>query len=210
MSIARFYPEGTIVCNGLSKWCGAGGWRLGVFAFPPELALLQRAMAALATETFTAVSSPIQYAAVVAFSDHPEIEAYLAGARRIMKAVMGYTCRQLRAAGAQVCEPRGGFYLFPRFDSLQNHPDFSDSASFCRALLRDTGVALLPGSDFGRPVEELSARIAGVDFNGASAMDGLTKLPPATVPDESFLRQYCANTLNGVDQLHQWLLAGAS
>ena len=29
VSIARFYPEGTIVSGGLSKWCGAGGWRLG-------------------------------------------------------------------------------------------------------------------------------------------------------------------------------------
>src|SRR5690606_13161959 len=29
ISIARFYPEGTIISSGLSKWCGAGGWRLG-------------------------------------------------------------------------------------------------------------------------------------------------------------------------------------
>ena len=26
MSISNFYPEGTIVSTGLSKWCGAGGW----------------------------------------------------------------------------------------------------------------------------------------------------------------------------------------
>jgi len=30
-SIAKYYPEGTIVSSGLSKWCGAGGWRLGTF-----------------------------------------------------------------------------------------------------------------------------------------------------------------------------------
>ena len=34
VSIARFYPEGTIISSGLSKWCGAGGWRLGTFVFP--------------------------------------------------------------------------------------------------------------------------------------------------------------------------------
>jgi len=28
-SLASFYPEGTIVTEGISKWCGAGGWRLG-------------------------------------------------------------------------------------------------------------------------------------------------------------------------------------
>ena len=33
ISIARFYPEGTIFSGGLSKWCGAGGWRLGLFVF---------------------------------------------------------------------------------------------------------------------------------------------------------------------------------
>ena len=36
-SIARYYPEGTIISTGLSKWAGAGGWRLGTFIFPPEL-----------------------------------------------------------------------------------------------------------------------------------------------------------------------------
>lgn len=37
ISVARFYPEGTIISNGLSKWRGAGGWRLGMFTFPKEL-----------------------------------------------------------------------------------------------------------------------------------------------------------------------------
>ena len=32
LSISNFYPEGTIISSGLSKWCGAGGWRLGFFA----------------------------------------------------------------------------------------------------------------------------------------------------------------------------------
>ena len=33
-SISKFYPEGTFISGGLSKWCGAGGWRLGFFAVP--------------------------------------------------------------------------------------------------------------------------------------------------------------------------------
>jgi len=69
VSIARFYPEGTVVSSGLSKWCGAGGWRLGTFAFPPTLRWLQAAMAAVASETFTSTSAPIQHAAVRAFED---------------------------------------------------------------------------------------------------------------------------------------------
>ena len=62
--VARFYPEGTIISSGLSKWAGAGGWRLGTFLFPPELRWLLDGMAVVASETFTATSAPIQYAAV--------------------------------------------------------------------------------------------------------------------------------------------------
>ena len=36
-SIAKYYPEGTIISSGISKWAGAGGWRLDFFAFPKEV-----------------------------------------------------------------------------------------------------------------------------------------------------------------------------
>jgi aspartate aminotransferase len=67
VSVARFYPEGTIISSGLSKWCGAGGWRLGTFTFPPSLNWLLEAMAAVASETYTSTSTPVQYSAVRAF-----------------------------------------------------------------------------------------------------------------------------------------------
>ena len=40
-SIANLCPEKTIISNGLSKWCGAGGWRLGHFIIPNELKKLR-------------------------------------------------------------------------------------------------------------------------------------------------------------------------
>jgi aspartate aminotransferase len=36
-SISSFCPEKTIISTGLSKWCGAGGWRLGYFLVPDSL-----------------------------------------------------------------------------------------------------------------------------------------------------------------------------
>ena len=36
-SISKHYPEGSFISGGLSKWCGAGGWRLGFFAAPSQL-----------------------------------------------------------------------------------------------------------------------------------------------------------------------------
>jgi len=41
-SIANLCPEKTIISNGLSKWCGAGGWRLGHFIIPNELKKLRK------------------------------------------------------------------------------------------------------------------------------------------------------------------------
>src|SRR5438105_7463733 len=37
VSLARHYPEGAIVTGGLSKWCGAGGWRLGIAMLPTTM-----------------------------------------------------------------------------------------------------------------------------------------------------------------------------
>ena len=202
VSIARFYKEGTIISNGLSKWCGAGGWRLGAFVFPDQLSDLKDAMVALATETFSAVSSPIQYAAVTAFSDNPEISDYLGKARQILEQVLGYSYRQLLQAGATLCEPRGGFYLFPNVDALRDRLMIEDSVSFCSRLLEDTGVAVLPGSAFGRPAGELSVRIACVDFDGARALDAASGQAGI---GEDFIREYCRPTVEGIDRLCEWL-----
>jgi len=60
-SVARHYPEGTIVSSGLSKWCGAGGWRLGTFTFPRTLGWLLEAIAAVASETYTSTSAPVEF-----------------------------------------------------------------------------------------------------------------------------------------------------
>src|SRR5918996_3953828 len=115
VSVARFYPEGTIISSGLSKWCGAGGWRLGTFTFPPDLWWLQDAMAAVASETYTSVSAPIQYAAVRAFRGGITMERYLWHARRIL-AALGQRCTDMLSdAGVRAHAPIGAFYLFLDF-----------------------------------------------------------------------------------------------
>ena len=82
-SISEFCPDQTIISNGLSKWCGAGVWRLGYFVIPNKLSNLINSLKVLASETFTSVSSPIQYAAITAFeNDH---NLYLKKSRNILK-----------------------------------------------------------------------------------------------------------------------------
>jgi aspartate aminotransferase len=207
-SIVPFYPEGTIFSGGLSKWCGAGGWRLGIFVFPACLRWLQNAMAAVASETFTSTSAPIQYAAVSAFQESAEIDAYLRQSRRILGALGRRLAARLEQAGARVVVPQGGFYLFPDFGPLAERlraRGITTSSGLCEQLLEDTGVAILPGHDFGRPPEELTARLAYVNFHGGRALEAAETAPGHRALDEEFLQSCCGDTLTAVDRLCEWL-----
>jgi aspartate aminotransferase len=153
VSMARAYPEATIVSSGLSKWCGAGGWRLGTFVVPRELEWLRTAMAAVASETYSSTSAPIQYAAVLAFEGGPAIERGLVLSRAILAAIVRAAIPRLRDVGARVEPAVGGFYLFPDFGSHAHafaSRGIETSDAFCERLLEETGVAVLPGSAFGR------------------------------------------------------------
>ncbi len=207
-SIARFYPEGTIIASGLSKWAGAGGWRLGSFAFPSELRWLSDAMAVVASETFTATSAPIQYAAVKAFQGGEEIERYLFNCRRILRELTAWICTTLKGAGVFVAKPDGAFYLLPDFEPLRENlhrRGISNSAVLCEQLLQETGVAILPGSSFGRPAGELTARIACVDFDGAKALAAAEQISADRELGETFLSNYCEKVTTAITIICEWL-----
>ena len=207
ISIARFYPEGTIISGGLSKWCGAGGWRLGTFVFPPGLDWLLEAMANVASETYTSTSAPIQYAAVRAFAGGSEIETYLAHSRRILAALGTRLHQQLREAGISVIEPQGAFYLFPSFTAGTKRlraRGITTSQQLCETLLEETGVAILPGSHFGRPDEELTARLAYVDFDGAQALAASEGISLDEPLNGEFLEAYCGGVLAAIDKICEW------
>ncbi|MCG8071315.1 MAG: pyridoxal phosphate-dependent aminotransferase [Candidatus Thiodiazotropha taylori] len=204
-SIARHYPQGTIISSGLSKWAGAGGWRLGTFLFPEGLRWLLDAMAVVASETFTTVSAPIQYAAIRAFEGGPDITDYLSRSRRILRGLGQTLTSRLRHMGCQLADPEGGFYLFPDFSLHREHfaaCGIKTSRDLCKQLLDDAGVACLPGTDFGRPATEFTVRMAYVDFDGERA---LTAADPETEIDEAFLNEYCPNLINAMDRIEMWL-----
>ncbi len=208
VSIARYYPEGTIISSGLSKWCGAGGWRLGTFTFPSTLRWLLDAMAVVASETFTATSTPIQWAAVRAFEGGEEIQDYLTQSRRILRALGKHIWQRLRDGDVACSPPIGAFYLFPDFAPMRAElaaRGINDSRELCERLLADTGVAILPGADFGRPDEELTARLAYVNFDGLKALEAARRVPSKTALNDQFLARHCADTLAAVDKLRQWL-----
>lgn len=205
-SIVPMLPETAILSGGLSKWCGAGGWRLGVFVFPKQLHWLRDAMAAVATETFTSTAAPIQHAAIAAFTASEEIDAYVDDSRRVLRALGRACCKALRSSGARVVEPQGGFYLFADFtpvaESLHAR-GIVDAAGLCESLLEATGVAVLPGSSFGRPRRELSIRAAYVDFDGAGALAAVRALDGE--PDHAFCQANCGDTLEAFERIASWV-----
>ncbi|MBJ6136718.1 pyridoxal phosphate-dependent aminotransferase [Marinobacter litoralis] len=207
-SIARYYPEGTIISTGMSKWLGAGGWRLGAFIFPSELRPLQDAMAIIASETFTSTAAPIQYAAITAFNGGDDINSYLNDSRRVLKVVGEYVHRRLTDMGAIVRKPEGAFYVFPEFSNFSErlaNRDIKTSQAFCSALLEHTGVAILPASDFGFVPDHMGARLAFVDFDGAQALT----LAAGDYADQEladdFVHQACPRIVLAMDQMEQWL-----
>ncbi len=208
ISISRYYPEGTIISSGLSKWCGAGGWRLGTFTFPPSMRWLLDAMAVMASETFTSTSAPIQYAAVRAFKGGPLIEKYLWRSRWILAKLAGVISNKFIEAGVDVIPPHGAFYMFPDFSPLKNRlilKGITGSKSFSQKLLEDTGVALLPGEVFGRPAEELTVRIAYIDFDGVRAISAAENIESQSDIDDDFISLYCGNTIEAIDKICEWV-----
>ena len=194
-SISNFYPEGTIVSTGLSKWCGAGGWRLGFFAIPDQLKVLKNSLKILSSESFTSVSAPIQYAAIEAYKgDH---SAYLNTVRKILSFAGNYVYENLKSNVINVTKSEGGFYLFPEFTNAK----FSTSSEMCNDILNKTGVALLPGSDFGLVSNKMIARLSYTDFDGSNFLKNTLGSKNLNKAD---LEKYAPNIVEGVIKLKKW------
>ena len=195
-SISNFCPEQTIISNGLSKWCGAGGWRLGHFVIPNELTKLKNSLKVLVSETFSAVSAPIQYAAIAAYkNDH---SLYLNNSREILKLVGEYVYDNLKSNKVLINKPQGGFYIMPEFLDKK----FKNSEEMCANLLNDTGVAILPGSDFGFSKDRLIARLSFTDFDGENFMDNLSKEKKL---DYSLINKFAPKVVEGTKRLKAWV-----
>ncbi|MFW5643065.1 MAG: pyridoxal phosphate-dependent aminotransferase [Alkalispirochaeta sp.] len=174
-SIARYYPEGTIVTTGLSKHLSLGGFRLGVALVPAGMERIFEVIRAIASETFSAVSTPIQYAVMAAFEEYPEIEGYIQQCTTIHRSMTMRLWMVLQRLGLDYGEPSGAFYLYPDFEPYRErfHEWYgvSTSADLAARILERESVATLPGSAFGEEPDRLRLRLSTVDFNGARALE---------------------------------------
>ena len=194
-SISKFYPELTFITGGLSKWCGAGGWRLGFLAVPKKMTEFLKSLKSLASEAYPTVNPPTQYASVEAYAF--EHENYKLKVRAILKAVGNYVYTNLKSNKILIAPPQGAFYLMPEFKNKK----YKTSSKLCEAILNDTGVAMLPGSDFGFSSKKMLTRLSYTDFDGIEFFRNVTN---CSMIDDDMIKKFAPNVVEGVNKLSNW------
>ena len=194
-SISKYYPDATFVSGGLSKWCGAGGWRLGFFAVPEKLSGFLDHLKSLASESYSTVNTPVQYAAIEAYSG--DYTDYKKNIIKILSSVGNYVFNNLKSNKVLINRPQGAFYLMPEF--INNK--YKNSAELCQAILNETGVAMLPASDFGFKSGKMMTRLSYTDFNGT---EFLKNIPSEEIISDKIIEKYAPNIVEGVGKLSIW------
>jgi aspartate aminotransferase len=194
-SISKYHPELTFITGGLSKWCGAGGWRLGFLAVPKKLENFLTSLKSLASESYSTVNTPTQFAAVEAYNGNYEV--YKNKVKGILNAVGNYVYDNLKSNKILINPPQGAFYLMPEFKNKK----YKNSSNLCEAILNETGVAMLPGSDFGFKPKKMLTRLSYTDFNGTEFFKNVTSYNSI---DDDMIKKYAPNVVEGVSKLSNW------
>ncbi len=130
--------ERTVLVNGFSKSFAMTGWRLGYACAPaPIMAMMTK------LHQFALMCAPItaQYAAIEAMDNGDDDVVSMRGEYDLRRR---YIVDALNGIGLTCFEPEGAFYVFPSISVTG-----MDSEGFCRALLEEKHVAVVPGTAFG-------------------------------------------------------------
>ena len=128
----------TITINGMSKTYSVTGWRVGWAVAPAQLTSAIRKVHDFLT---VGAAAPLQAAGAVALSLPQEYYAKLSAGYRARRDRM---LPVLRAAGFEVFVPRGAYYIMTGISNF----GFADDVKFAQYLVKDIGVATVPGSSF--------------------------------------------------------------
>ena len=132
--------ERTITLNALSKTYSVTGWRVGYAIAQPEVTAAIRKLHDFLT---VGAAAPLQEAGVTALRLPEEYYARLAAdyLRR-----RDWMLEALGEAGFRCFTPRGAYYIMADISGF----GFADDVEFARYLVREIGVAVVPGSSFYR------------------------------------------------------------
>ena len=139
----------TLTCNGVSKAYAMTGWRIGYAGGPQALI---RAMATLQSQSTSNPCSISQWAALEALSGD---QSFLADFRAAFQRRRNLVVDMLNAAPGITCpKPEGAFYVYPDISGCIGKTSaggvlIENDEVFAKALLQETGVAVVFGSAFG-------------------------------------------------------------
>jgi aspartate/methionine/tyrosine aminotransferase len=130
----------TITINALSKTYSVTGWRVGWAIASPEVSSAIRKVHDFLT---VGAAAPLQEAGAVALKSPPSYyenlaKEYLARRDRLLGI--------LTAAGFRCFKPHGAYYIMTDISAF----GFPDDVAFAKYLVKDVGVASVPGSSFYR------------------------------------------------------------
>ena len=130
--------ERTVTINGLSKTYSVTGWRVGWTVAPPAITDAIRKVHDFLT---VGAPSPLQEAGAVALDLPSSYYQRLAENYRTRR---DHLLPALTEAGFRCFRPRGAYYVMTDISAF----GFSDDVAFTQHLVKDIGVAAVPGSSF--------------------------------------------------------------
>ncbi len=130
--------ERTVTISGLSKTWSVTGWRIGWCLAPPEIVNAIRKVHDFLT---VGAPAPLQEAAAVALAMPDE---YFRGLAEGYREKREYLVPALEAAGFGVFRPHGAYYVMTDLSGF----GYENDVEFARFLVREVGVAGVPGSSF--------------------------------------------------------------
>jgi len=140
-SISEDMFKRTITVNGLSKSVAMTGWRMGYLASANRE--LVKKMISLQSQSTSNINSITQKASIVALDG--TVDDDIERMREAFEVRAEEAVKLFNAIdGISVLRPQGAFYLFVNIKDIT-----MDSMQFCKDLLEDYGVAVVPGIGFG-------------------------------------------------------------
>jgi len=130
--------ERTVIVNSMSKTYSVTGWRVGYCIAPPEITSGIRKVHDFLT---VGAAAPLQAAGAYALS-LPQV--YYDTLQTEYRARRDLLLPVLEAAGFKAFVPDGAYYIMTDISGF----GFSDDVEFTKHLIREVGVACVPGSSF--------------------------------------------------------------
>ena len=210
VSMGKIYPEGTFVTNGLSKSHAAGGYRLGYVIFPQHAVDLKTQFKKILATEYTAVSTPIQHAAIAGFEISSEMDEYFDVTRRIHQIMGEYTYHALsNIDGIKATKPDATFYLLADFNAfatdLQKAKITTSQKLSESLIIHPYHTAIVGGDSLVLERTDFSARIAYVDYDGTQVyQDYLNDKPHSNSEKTEFVKKSAPKLVAGVRAIERF------